>query len=72
MLLLSVEDNGIGIIPERIDRIFEMFYRASETSDGSGIGLYIASECADNLSGEIFVESEYCQGTRFTVRIPQP
>jgi signal transduction histidine kinase len=72
MLLIVVEDNGIGIMPDRINRIFEMFYRASEASDGSGIGLYIARECADNLNGEIQVESQYCKGTRFTVKIPQP
>ena len=72
IIIIAVEDNGTGILSDRVDRIFEMFYRASEASDGSGIGLYIARECVENLSGSILVDSEYGKGTTFTIRIPQP
>jgi signal transduction histidine kinase len=70
-VLITVEDNGIGIRPDRIGRIFEMFYRASEFSTGSGIGLYIVRECTDNLDARIAVESTYAKGTTIKVEIPQ-
>jgi PAS domain S-box-containing protein len=43
-ICILVQDNGPGIDQELQDRVFEMFYRASSTSDGSGLGLYIANE----------------------------
>lgn len=67
---LNVEDNGIGIPKQYLSRIFEMFYRATERSQGSGLGLYIVKETVERLYGEIYVDSEYGQWTRFTVAIP--
>lgn len=67
---MSVEDNGIGIKPEHLPRIFEMFYKAHDTSRGSGLGLYIAQEAVSRLRGVLEVQSEYGQGTTFRLRIP--
>jgi signal transduction histidine kinase len=53
-----------------IDRIFDMFYRASEISYGSGLGLYIVKNAVAKLHGSINVESVLGEGTKFTVVIP--
>ncbi|MCZ8353689.1 MAG: PAS domain S-box protein [Cyclobacteriaceae bacterium] len=67
---ISFTDNGIGIDPESLDRVFEMFFRASEQSDGSGIGLYIVKNAVDKLGGQISVQSKVGIGTRFHIILP--
>jgi signal transduction histidine kinase len=47
-----------------------MFYRATERSEGSGLGLYIVKKVADKLNATIDVESQELEGTTFTVTIP--
>jgi signal transduction histidine kinase len=66
-----VEDNGVGIKPDHHEKIFDMFYRASENSKGSGLGLYIAREAVKKLGGQITVESELGKGTRFRIILPK-
>jgi signal transduction histidine kinase len=68
--ILQIEDNGMGIAEEYQKRIFEMFFRANETSNGSGLGLYIVKETIDKLSGTIEVQSSTNVGSIFTVRLP--
>ena len=70
-IIIKVEDNGQGIRPELQNRIFEMFFRASDTEKGSGLGLYIAKEAAEKIGGRIWVHSEYGSGSVFQVEIPQ-
>ena len=67
---ISFADNGIGIDESNLTRIFEMFYRATEQSDGSGIGLYIVRNAVDKLGGQINVASLLGEGTRFTIILP--
>lgn len=67
---ITVEDNGIGIDPENHRKIFDMFYRVSDLSKGSGLGLYIVKETIDVLRGSIGVTSEAGKGTTFHIRIP--
>lgn len=67
---ITFTDNGIGIDDDKIDSIFEMFYRASEISEGSGLGLYIVKNAIDKLKGSILVESNPGQGTTFTITLP--
>ncbi len=67
---ISVSDNGQGIPREHVNHIFDMFYRASENSDGSGLGLYIVKETLTKLSGTIHVESEFQKGSVFRVELP--
>ncbi len=67
---IRFSDNGIGISKENLTRIFEMFYRATEQADGSGIGLYIVKNAVDKLGGTISVESEPDNGTTFIITLP--
>lgn len=63
-------DNGIGIESKYLDKLFGMFYRASENSKGAGIGLYIAKETLNKLGGTIKVESEFGLSATFEITIP--
>jgi signal transduction histidine kinase len=65
-----VEDNGLGIDSDQLPKIFDMFYRASVNSTGSGLGLYIARETIKKLNGKITAESTPGVGTRFILEIP--
>lgn len=69
-LELLFRDNGIGISEEYVTKIFEMFFRATERSEGAGLGLYIVRETVDKLHGTISVKSKLGEGTTFTIRIP--
>lgn len=71
-LSLRVADEGIGIPPDRIARIFERFYRAHDDPglSGLGLGLYIAREIAERHGGRIQVTSVEAQKTEFTVTLP--
>jgi signal transduction histidine kinase len=70
-IVLEVEDNGTGIAKEHQEKIFNMFYRASTQSEGTGLGLYIVNEAVNKLHGTIAVKSEKKRGTTFTVRLPK-
>ena len=67
---IKVKDNGVGIGPEQMDRIFDMFYRGIDDNTGSGLGLYIVKETIDKLSGRVYVNSELGKGSEFVVEIP--
>jgi signal transduction histidine kinase len=64
---LHIEDNGIGIAPQLHDKIFEMFFRGNEMSQGSGLGLYIVKETLSKLSGRVQLKSVPSQGSTFIV-----
>lgn len=63
-------DNGIGIDDTNIKKVFDMFYRASAQSDGSGLGLYIVKNAMEKLGGSIQVNSNLGKGTSFELKIP--
>jgi signal transduction histidine kinase len=67
---LHVEDNGQGISPDIQKRVFDMFYRGNESSQGSGLGLYIVKETIAKLSGTVSLISVPRQGSTFIVRLP--
>jgi signal transduction histidine kinase len=69
-LKMTVSDNGIGIAPEHHSKIFDMFYRASEKSKGSGLGLYIVQETVRKMDGKIQMSSDVGLGTKFEIEIP--
>jgi len=68
---LHVEDNGQGIAPELHSKIFEMFYRGNESSQGSGLGLHIVKETLARLSGTIQLCSTPRQGSTFSISVPK-
>jgi PAS domain S-box-containing protein len=67
---ITVEDNGRGIPAESMDKIFDMFYRATEDSKGSGLGLYIVKETVQKMGGKIHVKSDLGAGTTFVLELP--
>lgn len=68
-VIFSVEDNGQGIPAHSVNKVFEMFFRASQETDGTGLGLYIVKEALAKVKGKIEVESEFGKGTIFTVTL---
>jgi len=68
--VLQVRDNGIGIHSDYIDNVFNMFYRATDRSQGAGLGLYIVKEMVDKLSGTIYITSELGEGTTIVITVP--
>jgi signal transduction histidine kinase len=69
-LFVSVKDNGKGIPKEYLKKIFEMFFRAEENSNGSGLGLYIVKETTAKMGGTVDVISEKGVGSEFIVSFP--
>jgi len=69
-VILKVSDNGIGIKQEYLNNVFDMFYRATDSNYGSGLGLYIAQEAVQKMGGKITIESKYEEGTSFTIILP--
>jgi signal transduction histidine kinase len=71
-VLIEVIDNGTGIAPEEVDRIFERFYRGSGSleQEGFGLGLSIARRMVDVMGGEMGVESAEGVGSTFWIRLP--
>jgi signal transduction histidine kinase len=74
-VVVSVKDQGIGISPEKHQKIFERFYQidgsASRRFGGTGIGLAIVKRIVDAHNGKIWVESEVHRGSAFTFRLPK-
>ncbi|NOS57279.1 MAG: HAMP domain-containing histidine kinase, partial [Cyclobacteriaceae bacterium] len=66
-----IQDNGQGIAHEYQTKIFDMFFRGNESSQGSGLGLYIVKETIEKLSGNIQLTSTLRQGSTFSVSMPQ-
>ena len=69
-ITLIFKDNGIGIEPNYIQKVFNMFFRATEKNEGAGLGLYIVKEAVDKLGGNIELESQVGKGTVFKIELP--
>lgn len=77
-VILSVEDNGIGIAKENQDKIFERFYRVDKArvnnekeESSTGLGLAIVKQVVEDHGGKIEVESDLGKGTKFIITIPK-
>lgn len=68
---IVITDNGVGIAPEHQDRIFDMYFRANESSNGSGLGLYLVKKAVDRLNGKVQLRSNPGEGTTVTVVLAQ-
>jgi signal transduction histidine kinase/ligand-binding sensor domain-containing protein len=64
---IKIGDNGEGIKSEHLPKMFSMFYRATDSTPGSGLGLYIAKEAAEKMGCHIDLQSEYGRGSTFTL-----
>lgn len=73
-LVIDVVDSGIGMRPEVLKKLFKAFVQADSSTTrkygGTGLGLTISRKFAQAMGGDITVDSEYGQGTTFTVRVP--
>jgi len=71
---ITVEDNGVGIPPEKLPRIFERFFRVddadSSVKDGAGLGLAISRDLVRMMNGDITVSSKPGVGSEFTIELP--
>jgi signal transduction histidine kinase len=72
---ISIQDTGIGIAPEYLQRIFDRFYQikdpARRGAGGSGIGLALVQRIAEAHGGQIAADSEYGKGSTFTLTLPR-
>lgn len=68
--VLEISDNGQGIDPAYLNRIFDMYFRANERSRGNGLGLYIVKKIVDKLIGRVELKSELGLGTTVWVYLP--
>lgn len=67
---IKITDNGLGIEPKHLSHIFEMFYRATDRGEGSGLGLYIVHETVEKLGGTVSFTSQPNRGTSFKIVLP--
>lgn len=77
MLHFEVEDSGIGIPQDELDKIFAMYYQVKDShggkpATGTGIGLAVSRRLAKNMGGDITVTSEQGKGSTFTLTIHAP
>jgi two-component system sensor histidine kinase VicK len=74
MAIVSVKDEGMGIKPQDVDKLFERYYRVdskhTQTISGFGIGLYLCAEIIQRHDGKIWVESELGSGSTFYFSLP--
>ena len=74
-LIISIEDTGRGIKPDKIDKLFTKFQRLDEdrntTLEGTGLGLAITKSLVEMMNGKIVVQSKYGSGSKFTVYLSQ-
>lgn len=69
-VVVQVQDNGQGIRADYLDKVFDMYTRANESTKGNGLGLYVVKKLTDRLHGQVGIKSELGLGT--TVRLQFP
>lgn len=68
--IIKIKDNGKGINDEIKDKIFDMFFKGTNDSQGSGLGLYIANGVVKKLNGKLEFESTFGEGSEFIITLP--
>ncbi|SET36248.1 PAS domain-containing sensor histidine kinase [Hymenobacter actinosclerus] len=71
LVVLEVEDNGLGLSPDQQGELFGLFRRLHDHVEGSGLGLYMVKRLVENAGGTIRVQSEAGLGSTFTVTLPR-
>ena len=69
-LYIMVEDNGVGIAKENLDKVKEPFFTTKPTGLGTGLGLSMINDIVTSQNGEFIIESELNKFTRFTLQFP--
>jgi two-component system, NtrC family, sensor kinase len=67
---IRIKDNGNGIPPAAVDKIFQPFFTTKPTGEGTGLGLSISYDIIKAHGGEITVDTREGEGTAFVVRLP--
>jgi signal transduction histidine kinase len=67
---IRVEDNGSGILPAQMTRIFDPYFTTKQGKSGTGLGLYITKKVVEDHHGSIKVDSTPQVGATFTIRLP--
>jgi signal transduction histidine kinase len=67
---ISILDNGVGIHPDHLPHVFNMFVRTNESSDGAGLGLFVVKEVIEKLNGSIEITSSYGEWTKVDITLP--
>jgi len=68
---LTIQDTGRGIPREHLKKIFEPFFSTKPPGEGTGLGLFVTRSIIEKLGGEMDLESQLGQGTRFCIRLPK-
>lgn len=68
--IFTFQDNGVGIKEEFISKVFDMFFRASDRSRGSGLGLYIVKSAVEKLGGTVSLKSILGEGSTIELMLP--
>ena len=66
-----VQDEGLGIPKEESDRMFEMFTKVNDLSEGLGLGLALTKRHIQNLGGSVFLDESYTEGCRMVIELPK-
>jgi len=69
---ISIQDNGMGMTPEELERCLDPFYTTKEAGEGSGLGLPVAASIVENHGGRLQIKSEKGRGTTVTIDLPAP
>jgi signal transduction histidine kinase len=69
-VLITVKDNGNGIPPKVLDKIFQPFFTTKPTGQGTGLGLSLAYDIVKTHGGELKVDTKEGEGTEFTIQLP--
>ena len=70
-IVLGIEDDGVGILPEHLGKIFDPFFTTKSFDQGTGLGLFVVHKIVRGLNGEIDVESSPGKGTGFIIKLPR-
>jgi signal transduction histidine kinase len=67
---VEIEDNGVGIRPEHLHRVFEPYFTTKPTGIGTGLGLWMVHGVVERLGGEVHLDSTLGKGTKVTIDLP--